>query len=418
MRRPARWRVTVAGVLKAALPVAYTGASLRVLAALRDRRDPAVRDIATALASAAIALSTLPPGSLAACQRVLGDANYARLLSQLGTVAAAGSGNSVLQRSSRSTAESAPRVRRHRRQMLATAAAMTTLFARDRSIAAELQQPTERLTRPLSAAYWLLFSAFMVRSTTETGRLALRTSRLTHDPGLRHGLRCVTIGGLGLSGFYGHYALAILGKLLNPRLPGPVRGVRAQAVIATCAATIAVGASLPGAAWRVRTWARTAADARMAAGLRPLWRPLRTALPDLGVPVSPWQPELRLQRRVIEVLDGLDALVHRQDPAGTLYRQACAVGRARRLSDDQITALYRAALLRYDHTWPAPAEPARHPTDGRTPPLTGGAVDRDWRTEARRLLHTAALLRHSPLPAEVAALTRTALTPDPRSPAA
>ena len=109
----------------------------------------------------------------------------------------------------------------------------------DHALAGELQLPTGRLYRPLPALYWVVFADFIILAAGETSWLALRTSRFTEDEFVRRGLRCVTVGTLILSGFYGQYAGGVVGRLISSRLPGPLRGVPAQAVIGTSAAVIA-----------------------------------------------------------------------------------------------------------------------------------------------------------------------------------
>lgn len=403
MRCPGRVDITPATITRVILPVIYAGTSLRLLAVLRQSRDPAVRDMAVALAAIAAAGSTLPPSVLATFDDVLGDANYARALSQLGTVVAAGTGSNAMQRSAYGEEEATAKVRTRRRHMAETVVLMAVLFARDRSIAGELQCPTNSVFRAMPALYWVAFSKFMVEAAGEIARLSLCTSRLTDEAVLRRGLRCVSAGTGVLAAFYGQLAIGVLGKTVTSGFPGPLRGIPAQAIIGGCAAAVAFGASLPGAAWRARRVRRVAGDARMSAGLRALWRPLQRRRPDLCVHVSPLTPGVQLHRRVIEILDGIDVLEHRHDPTGKLYREAEAVGRREGLGGDDVTALYRAAMVRYtEQTSGVPGQP--HEASARTDvaPLTGGTVAEDWRQEARRLLKTASLLRDSSLPDQVA----------------
>ena len=402
--------VTPEAITRIVLPIIYGGTSLRLLAVLRDSKDPAVREMGVSLAATAAAGSTLPPSALAAFEQVLGDANYGRFLSQLGTVVAAGTGNSVMLRSAYPHESAEPKVRARRRRMVGTLALMTVLFARDRALAAELQVPSEHIFQPLPAVYWLAVSEFMVQATGDTGRLAFRTSRLTRDESLRSGLRCVGAGTLLLATFYAQYAAGLSGRLVSRRLPGPLRGVSAQAVVGTAAAAIAVGTSLPGLTWRARKLTQAARDARLCAALAPVWRPLRTDNPHATLPIGSLRsPDLRLFRRVIEILDGLDRLASRRDPQGRVHQHTARVGAQHGLSDDDLTALERAVLISYgttdqtlpaDHDAPRPDQPAA--------PLTGGSVHQDFRREAQRLLRTATYLRSSDLPDTIANRVRDA----------
>jgi len=398
-----RGQVTAGTITKVVLPVIYGGTSLRLLAVLRDADDPAVRDLAIALAATAAAGSTLPPSVLTTFQGALGDANYARFLSQVGTVVAAGAGNRVLVRSAFPPAEAGPRVEHRRQRMLGTLLLMAVLFARDRAVAGELQLPTERIYQPMPALYWVAFSDFIMQAAGDTARLAFRTSHLTRDEMLRTGLRCVGAGTLVMSGFYGQHTAGIVGRLVSPRLPEPLRGVPAQAVIGGAAAVIAVGASLPGFAWRARKWARSVSDVRMAAGLESLWRSFRTDRPEVTLIVGLRHPEVRLYRRVMEVLDGLDRLGTHRDPAGRIRAQAEEFGSQHGLGSDDVTALARAALVRYGagHAEATVEEELPGSRANGDTLLTGGEVDRDWRKEARRLLRTAAYLRTATLADQV-----------------
>lgn len=400
--------VTAGTITKIVLPVIYGGTSLRLLAVLRDSDDPAVRDMAVALAATAAASSTLPPSVLSTFQEVLGDANYARFLSQLGTVVAAGAGNGVLVRSAFPPEEADPHVQHRRHRMLGTLLVMGLLFAKDRSLAGELQVPTDRLYRPMPALYWVAFSNFMVAAAGDTARLAFRTSTVTRDEALRAGLRCVGAGTLVMSGFYGQQAAGITGRLITSRLPEPLRGVPAQAVIGGSAAVISIGTSLPGLAWRTRRWKRNITDMRMVTALESLWQSFRTDQPEVTLIVGLRHPEVRLYRRVMETLDGLDRLGTHRDPTARIRAQAETVGEQQGLGPDDVTALARAALVRYAATQPVSLDDElAGPSTAGDAPLTGGEVDRDWRQEARRLLQTAAYLTAPALPDEVVAQAMT-----------
>ena len=397
--------LTPGTITKVILPVIYAGASLRLLALLRESEDPAVREMGIALAAVAAAGSTLAPGVLRSIEDIAGDANYGRFLSQLGTVVAAGSGDAVLLRSAYCPNEADPKVRARRRRMLGTLTVMGVLFSRDRATAAELQVPTDRLYTPMPALYWLVFSDYMVLAAGEVAQLAFRTSRLTREESLRGGLRCVGAGALILSGFYGQYATGVVGRVLSPRLPSPLRGVPAQAVIGTAGAVIAVGASLPGAMWRWRAMRQHFEDTRRCIGLSPVWRLFRRGDPKVTLPVGIFGgSDIRLFRRVIEILDGLDRITNRRDPSGRIHVLAESAGRDHGLDPEQVTALERAGLIRYATDYsPANGDADRHGEQKlRAVPLTGTAVHEDYREEARRLLRTAQYLRNSPLPRLIA----------------
>jgi len=411
-RATPRTEVTPATITKVVLPVVYAGTGLRLLALLRERDDPAVREMGIALASAAAAGSTLPPAVLNGIEDLLGDANYGRFFSQLGTVIAAAYGDAVLLRSAYPPDQVGPKVRSRQRRMFSTLLLMSLLFARDRSTAAELQVPSDRLYTRFTATYWLIFAEFIVEAATEVGVLALRTSRLTQETSLRSGLRCVGAGALLMGGFYVQYAAGVAGRLACRHFPAPLRGVPAQAVLGVGTSLIAVGASLPGAMWRVRTLRGQFQDLRQGAALGPVWRHFRRDDPATTLSVGGLaSPDVRLFRRVIETLDGLDRLASRRDPRGRVYALAADFARQYGMAGEDVTALQRAALIRYATDYPL--EPDSHPGSGQpaTPvPLAAASVHADYREEARRLLQTRDYLRSSPLPWMVAQQVRQANT--------
>jgi hypothetical protein len=401
------WTGDLSRIVKVILPVIYGGASLRLLALLRSGRDPAVRELGVdpavrelgvALAAVAGGGSLIAPSVLDGIADLTGDANYGRFFSQVCTVVAAGQGQATLLRSAYPPNRAEAAVRARRLRMLGTLALMGALFSRDRAAAAELQIPTDRLYEPLPAAYWLSFTSSTMLTAGEVGRLALRASRTTEKDSVRVGMRTTAAGALLLAAFYAQYAAAITGRLVSPRFPGPVRGVPAQTIIGSAAALIALGASLPGAARRARAAPQHRRDARDSIALQPLWRELRRVRPQterpVGTALSP--PAVRLAGQVIAILDGLLRLTAEYDPEGRIFAAAEEVGRQRGLDAADVTALQRAALIRYAARCASGVK-----SDGeerwqdRDISSAGTAARQDFRKEARRLLRVKTFLRSS-----------------------
>jgi len=413
MTRRSLWAdATPSEIVKVILPVIYAGASLRLLALLRSSGDPAVREMGVALTAIAAAGSTLAPSVLDGIEDVCGDANYGRFFSQLGTVVAAGQGDAVMLRSAYRRDEAGAAVKARRRRMLGTLVVMGVIFSRDRSVAAELQVPSDRLYTPLPTTYWLVFCNFMVQTAGEVAQLALRSSRLSRKESVRVGLRMVATGALLLAGHYGQLGTAVAGRLVSRRLPGPVRGVPAQAVIGFAAALIALGASLPGAIWRWRTTEQRLQDTRNRITLRPVWRHLRQVHHETSRPVETIfsAPDIRLLRRVIGILDRLDRLASDHDPQGRIPTATEEVGRQRGLGAEDVTALQRAALIRYaaDYAVCSDSEQESGQDQGAAAPLAGAAAHPDFREEARRLLLVKAYLRSSSPSSLIAQVVREA----------
>lgn len=403
MTRRTLWVDDPSRTAKVVLPVIYAGASLRLLALLRSSSDPAVRELGVALTAVAGGGSMIAPSALAAVADVTGDPNHGRFLSQLCTVVAAGQGEAVMLRSdyARDVADAAIRARRVR--MLGTLVLMGALFLQDRTTAAELQVPSDRLYTPLSAAYWLVYTSFTMQKATTVGRLAVRASLLANENSLRVGLRIAAAGALLLAGFYGQYAVGTGGRMLSARFPEPVRGVPAQAVIGTGAALIALGASLDGAVWRWRTARQRLLDTRSRLALREVWRPLQGVRSGTtrttGSVFS--HADVLLLGRVIVILDALHRLAGDLDPQGRILTAAEEVGRQRGLDAEEVTALQRAALICFAAEYAAGSDGVEREVD-QDVSSAGSAAHSDFREEARRLLRVKAYLRSPSLPRLIA----------------
>jgi hypothetical protein len=382
------------------LPGIYAATGLRLLALVRDTDDPGVREIGIAVGAVAAGSSSLAPAVMRGVEAITGDANYARFFSQVATAVAAGYGRAVMIRSAYPAEDAEPRIRTRRRRMTATLAVMGVLFVRDRATAVELQRPTERLFTPRTAVYWLVFAGFMVEATGEVARLAFRSSRLSPQRSVRIGLRAVSGGTALLTAFYAHYGIGTAGRTISRRFPPPLRGIPAQALTQAGALTIAAGASLPGAMvrWgRLRSGVR---DTRTGVALAPVWRRFRRDAPNVTLTVGAIRsPELRLFRRVVETLDGLDRLASRRDPTGRVPAAAEAVGRSHGLDTEDRAALARAALIQHAADYPTKTLHRRPGDDRGTDPAAAARPRRaDFRDEARRLLRTKAYLEKSTLP--------------------
>lgn len=404
MTRRSPWVDDPSMIVKVVLPVIYAGASLRLLALLRSSSDPAVRELGVALTAVAGGGSMIAPTVLDAVADVTGDANYGRFFSQLCTVVAAGQGEAVMLRSVYPAPDEADAaVMARRRWMLGTLVVMGILFSQDRSAAAELQVPSDRLYTPLAAAYWLAFTSFTMQTAAEVGRLTLRASWLAEEYSLRVGLRTTAGGALLLAGFYGQYAVGVGGGLVSTRFPQPLRGVPAQAVIGSGAALIALGTSLRGATRRWQAARQHLLDTHRCLALRQVWRPLRGVRAETaratGTVLSP--ADVRLLRRVIEILDALHRLAGDLDPRGQILTAAEEVGRQRGLDAEEVIALQRAALIYYAAEYGDGSDAKEAELDQEVF-SAGAAAHSDFREEARRLLRVKAYLRSPSLPRLVA----------------
>lgn len=305
----------VSRVARTLLPGFCAAAAFGLLRSVRNRSDLRGREIGVAVTAAAVASGTLAPTARRGIEALTGDANYGRFISQVGTAVAAAYGDSVMIRSARDHTESASEVRVRRRRMRRTLAAMAVLFTVNRPTASELQIPTPALYRPVTAAYWLVFSGFMAHTAAELAPLAYRTSKMAPQRSFRLGLGGVAAGATVIGVFYGQLFAGTAAGLGSQRVPEPLRGVHAQNVIQVGAAAIAIGACLPSTVVRWQATHLRIEDARTSIRLGPLWRHVRKGEPAVTLAVGlVGKPELRLLRRVVEIQAGFDRLASRQDP--------------------------------------------------------------------------------------------------------
>lgn len=395
----------VSRVARTLLPGFCAAAAFALLRSARNRSDLTGREIGVAVTAAAIASGTLSPSARRGLDAVTGDANYGRFVSQIGTAVAAAYGDSVMIRSARDHTESESKVRVRRRRMAGTLAAMTALFAVNRPAASELQLPTHALYRPITAAYWLVFSGFMTQTAAELAPLAYRTSKMLPERSFRLGLRGVAVGSAVIGVFYGQFFIATVAGVRSRRFPEPLRGVRAQNVIQLGAACIAIGACLPSTVAQWQATRPRIEDVRMSIQLGPVWRHVRKGAPAVTLSVGLFsKPEVRLLRRVVEIQGGLDRLASRRDPTRRLRAAAEEVGQEHGLDTGERGALHRAALLRYDTDHPRPVSEDQPSDQGPVGEMFASSSRglTNFHQEARQLLQVRQLLNRSRLPGLVA----------------
>lgn len=415
MNRPASVDgAPVSWVARTLFPGFCAAAAFGLLRSVRNRSDLRGREIGVAVTAAAVASGTLAPTARRGIEAITGDANYGRFISQIGTAVAAAYGDSVMVRSARDHIDSESEVRKRRRRMRRTLAAMTVLFAVNRPTASELQIPTRALYRPVTAAYWLVFSGFMVRTTADLAPLAYRASAMAPERSFRLGLRFVASGAAMISLFYGQLFAGTTAGVASWWFPEPLRGVRGQNITQLGGAVTAVGACIPPLVARWQTVRPGIEDVWTSARLGSLWRHVRNGEPAVTLSVGlVGKPEVRLLRRVVEIQGEFDRLVSRQDPTSRLRGAAEEVGHEHGLDPGERGALHRAALLRYDIDHPCPLgqdRPSERGPVGEMFARTGRGLT-DFRREARQLLLVSRLLNRSPLPAEVTQRAFTEIPP-------
>ncbi len=394
----------VSRVARTLFPGFCAAAVFGLLRSVRNRSDLRGREIGVAVTAAALASGTLAPKARRGIEAITGDANYGRFISQVGTAVAAAYGDSVMVRSVRDPADVESEVHVRRRRMQTTLVAMTTLFALNRPTASELQLPSPALYRPLTAAYWLVFSGFMARTAAELAPLAHHTSKVLPEQSFRLGLRAVAGGSAVIGLFYAQLFAGTAAGAISRRGPEPLRGIQGQNVIQVGAALIAVGACTPPAVAQWQASRPRVNDAVLSVRLGPVWRRLRREAPAVTLAVGLFRnPELRLLRRVVEIRDGLDRLSVRRDPGNRLRAAAEEIGREHGLDVDECGALHRATLLQHYTDHPGPSRSGQRFSEGPAGEIfaNNNRGLTDFRREARQLLRVHHLLKRSCLPAAV-----------------
>lgn len=400
-RRP---RLTASRLTAVTLPVAAASAVVRAVAA-RGNDSLAVREAAVATAATCAAIAVIPPAAVSRLASWSREPNAGPLVAQLATATAASYGTAVLQRGLYPERIAVRKVHTWRSYLHWTTVGMMGLFLLDRTTVAELREPSDRLFESkASAGYWVLFGGHMAMTSAEIARLGSRSSRLAGATGAtRTGVQMMRVGGVAMSCLYSQLVVGVLGKQASDRFPRPARGLGVLAAVTGSGVVIVAGASVAGTLLRMRRSAQILSDTATLILLRRPWKLLIATDTTKHVPVAGGlgSSDVRLQRRVIEMLDALDRLAATHDPAGSATALASQVVQTHGLAQADALPLIRAALVVLGL-----AKPGTNDEAARAPMAE---ADDDFRQEAGRLLKTGKYLRTSTLPAVLAErLTRTA----------
>lgn len=306
--------MSLAAVAPVVPVVFWAGGLVRAPAAIRARER---RPLCAALLAFAVALTADVPAVYVRVDAWLGIPNAADLVEHVfGMVGVF----AVLVTLSHLGTQSGVRTRRTwtvwgwvRLAVLAAAVgASVALF-----FAARLPVETARFTEeyghlPVIAAYWSITLAYFGVALVELAQMVATRSVQATRPALRIGLRIV---GLGVILGVVYSAIKMVELVVDEDIQaGAVRRAADRldpVVLVTGAIVIGTGLLVPAAD---TTWHHIGAGVRdrlMLLRLRPLWRDLTEALPDvvLGGRPSLWvdlcgrDPSFRLYRRVIEIRD-------------------------------------------------------------------------------------------------------------------
>ncbi|WP_030226864.1 MAB_1171c family putative transporter [Actinoalloteichus caeruleus] len=286
--------------------------------------------------------------------------NIGRLLSNLGTLAAAFSAVMLLLYLAHPPEEARRRAPRRFLVFAVAELALLVLF-----LAADIPESRGLFgeyysTHPTLAGYVLVYSAYLGAVLVDLAWLGLRYSNATGGS-LRIGLRVLAVGCvLGLS-----YVAEKLYSTTRAALEGPETGSESYCVTpfdnfgcamsvgmpAASVLVMTVGLLLPAVAPIINRLVRAPGEWRAYRELRPLWAALYEAVPEIAL-TSPDAVKgdygrrdvgMRLYRRVIEIRDGVLALRPYRDPS--VAEQVGGAGRAAGLTGEDLAATVEAAVI-------------------------------------------------------------------------
>jgi hypothetical protein len=201
--------------------------------------------------------------------------------------------------------------------------------------------------------YWLLFMCYLVPALCRVIGFGLREAGQTPDAAVRVGLRLLAMGAAVTLLYHLHKAAYFACLRFGVGYPGVLRAPLDMLLTPSAAVLVLAGLSVPSWGRTRLGWLR---DYRLHLRLRPLWRALYQANPDIAlmVPASLLSEmlafrdlDLRLYRRFVEIRDGRVALLPYLDPrvAGQAMRQGAGAGlRGLRLEAFAEAAVLDAAL--------------------------------------------------------------------------
>lgn len=373
----------------------YTAALLALGAAyyktrhlLHDLTSPTLWGFCSTLYALGTAFALLDNASRPVIDRLVGVEDFARWLGNSCTLIAACSIQIVLNYFTHRPGSPPPRLRLRVGLLPAAIIAMGVLIFSQRLAAPDVSDFIDRYgDRPAIAGYLLIYLIYLGVAMADAVQLSLRYAPRAPQKYLRVGLRLVATGsGTGLAYVVYKSVFTLLRVTHAPvvgteGIVGPVLGLLAtiQIVIGST-----IGTWGPDAEERYARW-------RSYRRLRPLWRELRTAFPEVVLDRTLHDADERLYRCIIEIRDGQRLLRPYHDPA-----VAAAVADAARAAglDERETAIHvEAAMLAAS----LQARQSGQPPQEASPTGAAPAVPLDLDAETASLEKVAVAFARSPL---------------------
>jgi hypothetical protein len=238
--------------------------------------------------------------------------------------------------------------------LLGTLSMMAVLFVLADTPVDDVRFAARYSHTPLVLEYWLVYVSYLLPAFVMMLRLSLQYIRLSINPSLSVGLRFIVVGTVFSAIYHGHKAVFFAFERAGVSYPPAIRAPLDTIFPLISTILVAIGIIIP--AWgpylglpRMLAWVQRY---RTFQGLRPLWRALYRASPEIAlVPptttlfevLAPRDLDLRLYRRVIEIRDGRLALLPYLDStvAAEARRRATATG----FAGQRLEAFVEAAVL-------------------------------------------------------------------------
>lgn len=339
-----------------AYPVAAVAGWIALLYKLRDlRRDrdnPVLRALCTALFFPALAFTVATPALYAPIDRAVGFPNLSKLWVHGSLVVFGAAVQRLLLFWAYPPQDARPKVRRRVVTAGAVLATMTVLL-----VLAPVDRPTGEFaetyaTTPYVAEYLLVYLTTVGVSLAEIARLCRRYARISGRAWLRRGLSVTAVGAAVSMGYCVARVVYVLGRNVGVHLD--TLSDSASLFAAAGAVIVFVGLTVP--AWGTRldpavAWVERLRSYRQ---LQPLWLALYRRAPAIALApprsllLDRWNPvdlRHRLYRRVIEIRDGRLALRSYLDPG--VRTRAWQLARESGYDDDAADAVAEAELLRH-----------------------------------------------------------------------
>ena len=312
--------------------------------------------------------------------------HVARLLSNSFSLVAATAVLAVTLQLNLQPDEARRRIRRHLALLTGAVLGMAALFA--------FEQATHRSPR-VYALYVLIYIAYLTFTVSDFLRQTLRQSKSSKRRSVRIGLR-MTAAGCVFALIYAAYKVTVLlslglGLHLVPDHARCSSLTSAPCVLSVTSPALAVllialGLTLPAVVWPISQLLRRRWERRSVNRLDRLWTDLSTAMPEIVLSPPEFDENTNdsdfvLQRRVIEISDGLLALrAYRYTEIKDAAEQALASSDQARTEDGTAiveAAIVKAAIAAQHAGRPATREPAP-PAPGTSSRAGDLRAETDW----------------------------------------